>query len=138
MEVGYIKNGPGYFDNWINCFSTLVSCLCILGMSTIPEVQMANYLGMRVFAFSLITNMCVRTYGEYSRLQGEPNDEVSEGVSCICVFFFIFRTFSRHCFDTGFETLEQFKKPVFIFDRMSHNRMKHFFIFWKEIYINFN
>ena len=49
-------------------------------MSTIPEVQMANYLNIRVLAFSLITNMCVRTYQEYSRLQEGPSDEVAEEV----------------------------------------------------------
>jgi len=50
------------------------------GMSTIPEVQMANYLNIKVLAFSLITNMCVRTYGDYSRLQEGPSDETAEEV----------------------------------------------------------
>ena len=30
-----------------------------VGMSTIPEVLVANHCGIRVFAFSLITNECI-------------------------------------------------------------------------------
>ena len=30
-----------------------------LGMSTIPEVLVARHCGVRVFAFSLITNECI-------------------------------------------------------------------------------
>ena len=33
------------------------------GMSTIPETIVAHQCGMKVFACSLITNMCVVEYG---------------------------------------------------------------------------
>ncbi|KAK3876177.1 hypothetical protein Pcinc_018998 [Petrolisthes cinctipes] len=33
-----------------------------VGMSTVPEVVVARHCGMRVFAFSLITNMCIVEY----------------------------------------------------------------------------
>ena len=52
----------------------------LTGMSTIPEVQMANYLGIRVFAFSLITNLCARTYNFHRKLENAPQDQVSEEV----------------------------------------------------------
>ena len=34
-----------------------------VGMSTIPETIAAHHCGMKVFACSLITNMCVVEYG---------------------------------------------------------------------------
>ena len=34
-----------------------------VGMSTIPETIVAHHCGMKVFACSLITNMCVVEYG---------------------------------------------------------------------------
>lgn len=34
----------------------------VLGMSTVAEVITAHHCGMRVFAFSLITNECIMDY----------------------------------------------------------------------------
>lgn len=42
-----------------------------VGMSTVPEVLVGRHCGMAVFAFSLITNLCVAGYEE----DREPNHE---------------------------------------------------------------
>ena len=35
------------------------STFVFIGMSTIPEVLVASHCGIRIFAFSLITNECI-------------------------------------------------------------------------------
>jgi len=46
-----------------------------VGMSTIPEVLVAIHCGMKVFACSLITNICV---GEYDTGMNPNHEEVME------------------------------------------------------------
>lgn len=67
-----------------------------VGMSTIPEVIVAHHCGMKVFACSLITNMCVVEYGtdietnheeviEWGRKRAEDMKVfISRMVECIC------------------------------------------------------
>ena len=50
-------------------------CGCSVGMSTIPETIVAHHCGMKVFACSLITNMCVV---EYNTGIDTNHEEVSE------------------------------------------------------------
>lgn len=74
-----IINGPTYETVAESKFLAKIGADAA-GMSTIPEVQMANYLGIRVFAFSLITNLCPRTYNFHRKLESAPQDQVSEEV----------------------------------------------------------
>ena len=39
--------------------SYVLNVFNLIGMSTIPEVLVAHHCGIRVFAFSLITNECI-------------------------------------------------------------------------------
>ena len=57
-----------------------------VGMSTIPETIAAHHCGMKVFACSLITNMCVVEYGTGIDTN---HDEVGAW------FYFAFGTFAK-------------------------------------------
>ena len=46
------------FNSTIEIISTN-STVVLIGMSTIPEVLVASHCGIRIFAFSLITNECI-------------------------------------------------------------------------------
>ena len=47
-----------FFNSTIEIISTN-STVVLIGMSTIPEVLVASHCGIRIFAFSLITNECI-------------------------------------------------------------------------------
>ena len=55
-----------------NCVQLLKN-ECFIGMNTIPEVLVAIHCGMKVFACSLITNICV---GEYDTGMNPNHEEV--------------------------------------------------------------
>ncbi|XP_050711955.1 purine nucleoside phosphorylase-like isoform X1 [Eriocheir sinensis] len=48
-----------------------------VGMSTVPEVVVARHCGMRVFAFSLITNKCITEYDTEAEANHEEVIEVA-------------------------------------------------------------
>ena len=52
-----------------------VLCLLFVGMSTVPEVLVANHCGMEVCGISLITNKCVM---DYDSTQVANHEEVLE------------------------------------------------------------
>ena len=58
-----------------------------VGMSTIPETIAAHHCGMKVFACSLITNMCVVEYGTGIDTN---HDEVKTSPSALCSLSRIF------------------------------------------------
>ena len=56
--VIHISNKLLLFNSTIEIISTN-STVVLIGMSTIPEVLVASHCGIRIFAFSLITNECI-------------------------------------------------------------------------------
>jgi len=68
LGFDFVKEGV-YVVQTGPCYETVTECRMMkmlgadmTGMSTVPEVMAARHLGMRVFAMSLITNMCVVDY----------------------------------------------------------------------------
>lgn len=68
LGFDFVKEGV-YCVQTGPCYETVTECKLMktlgadmTGMSTVPEVMAARHCGMRVFAMSLITNMCVVDY----------------------------------------------------------------------------
>ena len=56
-------------------------------MSTIPEVITAKHCGMTVFAFSLITNVCILDYEDEEEANHEEVVEIAKRKESVLISF---------------------------------------------------
>ena len=71
------------------------STFVFIGMSTIPEVLVASHCGIRIFAFSLITNECI--VDEHSS-ESANHEEVSSTFNFL-LFLFIYTLIYHYWID---------------------------------------